>query len=406
MSCHPLEHLHAGPPWGANESWAFLTKPMTPAMVYEAALGAGTPAHGLPHHAGSLRLAGMRILVVEDNPINQQVATELLSLEGARVTLAENGQIGVDAVAAAELPFDVVLMDLQMPVMDGYAATRALRQQPQWAQLPIVAMTANAMPSDRIECLAIGMNEHVGKPFDMHHLVRLLCTLTGRSSAGAAPQEPVATLSKKASQGHLDGIALDEALERLSGSRPLYIRSAQSFMAMLEDLPAQFQSALASDRSTATLQMHTLKGTAALLGAHDIAQLAQTLEALCRTKADASEITARSAHLGVLALQTRQALTRVVERLENEVRSLAIPAAPVTAPAKLSILKAGLEDVARLLQASDLSVLARLDALRPQLQTVFADQVAPLDVAMQTLDLAQALKLCRGLQRELARLAT
>jgi len=122
------------------------------------------------------RLDGMRLLVVEDNLINQQVARELLQRQGAVVTLADDGALGVQAVAEAEknAPFDAVLMDIQMPVMDGFAATRAIRQDLGLSQLPIIAMTANAMASDREECLAAGMNEHVGKPFDLPHLVSLL----------------------------------------------------------------------------------------------------------------------------------------------------------------------------------------------------------------------------------------
>jgi CheY-like chemotaxis protein len=88
--------------------------------------------------------------------------------------LADNGQLGADAVEQAHTPFDVVLMDVQMPVMDGYAATRVIRQELGRTALPIIAMTANAMASDREACLAVGMNDHVGKPFDLDDLVRVL----------------------------------------------------------------------------------------------------------------------------------------------------------------------------------------------------------------------------------------
>ena len=123
------------------------------------------------------RLQGLRVLVVEDNKINQMVAKGLLSKEGADVTLADNGQLGVDAVAAAQPPFDAVLMDVQMPVMDGYAATRFIRHQMGQIALPIIAMTANAMESDRAACLQAGMDEHIGKPFDLNHLVATLLRL-------------------------------------------------------------------------------------------------------------------------------------------------------------------------------------------------------------------------------------
>ena len=123
------------------------------------------------------RLRGLHLLVVEDNKINQMVAQGLLSQEGAQVELAEDGQQGVAAVAGARTPFDAVLMDVQMPVMDGYAATRAIRQELGLAGLPIIAMTANVMASDRAACLEAGMNEHVGKPFELDQLVATLLRL-------------------------------------------------------------------------------------------------------------------------------------------------------------------------------------------------------------------------------------
>jgi PAS domain S-box-containing protein len=128
-------------------------------------------------------LEGLRLLVVEDNPINQQVAQELLSHEGALIELAADGQLGVAAVAAANPPFDAVLMDLQMPVMDGFDATRAIRTVLGLTDLPIIAMTANAMASDRAACLAAGMDDHVGKPFNLPQLIKLLQTLTAKTAS-------------------------------------------------------------------------------------------------------------------------------------------------------------------------------------------------------------------------------
>ncbi|MDD2809409.1 CHASE domain-containing protein [Rhodoferax sp.] len=127
-------------------------------------------------------LTGMRILVAEDNIVNQQIASELLEGEGALVTLANHGQHALDLVAAAGAVFDVVLMDMQMPVMDGLTAARALRQTWDAHTLPIVAMTANAQEDDRQACLEAGMNDHVGKPFNLKHLVAVLQRITGRTT--------------------------------------------------------------------------------------------------------------------------------------------------------------------------------------------------------------------------------
>jgi PAS domain S-box-containing protein len=164
----------------------FLVKPVTASMlrdaVHEATAANTTAATGSdPVKAQApvkpKRLLGMRILVVEDNKINQMVAKGVLSAEGADITLADDGELGVAAASTTQPPFDAVLMDVQMPVMDGYTATRTLRAMPGFEDLPIIAMTANAMASDRAACLAAGMNDHVGKPFELDHLVATLLRL-------------------------------------------------------------------------------------------------------------------------------------------------------------------------------------------------------------------------------------
>ena len=124
------------------------------------------------------RLEGLRVLLVEDNLINQMVAQELLQREGAQVSLAENGQLAVDRLLATPKAFDAVLMDLQMPVMDGLQATRHIRQQLRLTRLPIIAMTANVMDTDRDLALQAGMNDHIGKPFSIDNLVARLRKLT------------------------------------------------------------------------------------------------------------------------------------------------------------------------------------------------------------------------------------
>ncbi len=137
-----------------------------------------TDAYSLVDAVAGFKLEGMRILVAEDNLVNQQIASELLQSEGALVTLTNDGQEALDAIVNAEIPFHVVLMDMQMPVMDGLSATRAIRQQFDATTLPIVAMTANAMDADRQACLEAGMNDHVGKPFNINSLIQVLRNVT------------------------------------------------------------------------------------------------------------------------------------------------------------------------------------------------------------------------------------
>jgi len=159
----------------------FLVRPVTASMLLNAVIdplhAEAQSRHSEKLRSGGHRLDGLRLLVVEDNLINQQVAEELLAAEGARVVLAANGRLGVAAVASE--PFDAVLMDIQMPVMDGYAATHEIRHTLGLKTLPIIAMTANALDSDRRDCLAAGMNAHVGKPFDVTHLVQVILQLAG-----------------------------------------------------------------------------------------------------------------------------------------------------------------------------------------------------------------------------------
>jgi two-component system sensor histidine kinase/response regulator len=178
----------------------FLIKPVNPSVLFDTILhafgkevafpdddaAAGAETHGkLP--------PGTRVLVVEDNVINQEVARELLESFGAKVTLATDGRLGIEAAAAAD--FDVILMDVQMPRMDGYEATRHIRGFPTpRANVPIIAMTANAMAEDRQRCLAAGMNDHVGKPVNYQRLLATLLKWVGPKAGTATGAEPTSAL--------------------------------------------------------------------------------------------------------------------------------------------------------------------------------------------------------------------
>ena len=170
-----------------------LSKPVTPSRLFDTVvrLQRGDQAPGTPvvsrtaGYAEQLKpLRGARVLLVEDNIVNQQVALAFLALGELEVTVANNGLEAVEWVRKA--PFDLVLMDMQMPEMDGPQATRVIRQLPQGAELPIIAMTAAAMDEDRQECFAAGMNAHVSKPIDPQDLVRALLEWMPGSSRGLA----------------------------------------------------------------------------------------------------------------------------------------------------------------------------------------------------------------------------
>ena len=138
----------------------------------------------LPGAADHPELAGLRVLLVEDNEVNQELAVALLERVGIQVTLAGDGRQALSCLQAGD--FDCVLMDCQMPEMDGYTATRLLREQPRWTRLPVIAMTANAMAGEVEKVIAAGMNDHVPKPVPVGELYRKLAVWTGRHRTGAA----------------------------------------------------------------------------------------------------------------------------------------------------------------------------------------------------------------------------
>ncbi|MGI4937901.1 MAG: PAS domain S-box protein, partial [Janthinobacterium lividum] len=156
----------------------FLIKPVTPRQistaVHEALHGSRQAAYPGSDRQDAKRLRGMQLLVVEDNAINRQVAAELLGGEGAQVHLAEGGLLGVEMVVSGRQQFDVVIMDVQMPDIDGLEATRRIRRDARFASLPIMAMTANVSTADRQACLDAGMTDHIGKPFVLDHVVERL----------------------------------------------------------------------------------------------------------------------------------------------------------------------------------------------------------------------------------------
>ncbi|WP_206928843.1 histidine kinase N-terminal 7TM domain-containing protein [Roseococcus thiosulfatophilus] len=265
-------YIAAGGPPGR-----FLVKPFTPAQLRELVEGAGALPPRAEARAGTRRLAGRRLLLVEDNVINQQVARELLEAEGALVTVAGHGGIAVQLLTEMPGRFEAVLMDLQMPEMDGLEATALIRGRLGLRQLPIIAITANAMRSDRDACLAAGMNAHVGKPFDLETLVQTLLSCWGAAPAAMPPGEPVA----------LDAPLLDipAAIARLGDNPDLFAETLREALPMMEATPAevaaQWQAGAHADaRRTA----HTLKGLAGMVGAPLLAEAAARLEAQLKAR--------------------------------------------------------------------------------------------------------------------------
>jgi two-component system sensor histidine kinase/response regulator len=242
-------------------------------------------------------IAGARILLVEDNDINQMVACEMLRNVGMQVDIAENGRLAVKLVAAriAEgIPYDIVLMDMQMPVMDGVTASRHIRKN-HGEDLPIVAMTANAMKSDRDLCMQAGMNDFVTKPINPDALwLSLLQWVRPRSGLGvaasrAAPASALAAFDAPTMQARLRSIAnlhVDRGLRSSAGDLPFYVSMLTKFIAGQADAVAHICRSLhAEDEADAELVAHTLKGVASNLGMQVLASSAGDLEHLLNAHA-------------------------------------------------------------------------------------------------------------------------
>ena len=355
---------------------------------------------------GGHRLAQMRVLLVEDNINNQQIAKELLEDEGADVQIAEDGQQGVESVQRADPAYDVVLMDLQMPVMDGLAATRHIRSVLKITDLPIVAMSANAMASDREACMAAGMNDHVGKPFDLNNLVHILCEVTGRNRPEITTQwsDPLPLGVLQTAQR--EGIDLDSAVNRLGGRQDAYQRLLATFLKDLLAMPFQLQDfATAAKPLEAKRLLHTLKGLAATLGATDLAQniaplvqqvQAQTSGHRLSQVADQAGAAIRAASPGLLALLA--ALQQSPTQMPGSAIDDVIDTAPLDIPACFEMLRA----LETQLQNADMDAIQTVTDLQKRFGPAMRGQLDLLGEAVGTLDFEAALPICRTLMESLS----
>ena len=235
------------------------------------------------------RLAGARVLLVDDNAMNQELALELLRNAGMEVMLASNGQEALDILLQGDIPADVdgILMDCQMPVMDGYTATREIRKNPAFKDTPIIAMTASAMASDKERALESGMNDHIAKPINVNRMFATLAQWIEprlvQDAAGSAARTST-PMTEAAADGFpvLPGIDTAHGLATTMGNGQLYTRLLVKFRDSQANFAEQFSAARSdSDAKAAMRCAHTLKGMAASIGAKAVQAAAGELEQAC-----------------------------------------------------------------------------------------------------------------------------
>jgi PAS domain S-box-containing protein len=266
-------------------------------------------------------IAGARILLVEDNELNQEVALELLREAGLVVDLAEHGQIALDRLAVDK--YDLVLMDMQMPVMDGVTATLAIRKQPSLKGLPVVAMTANAMQGDRERCLAAGMNDHIAKPIEPEDLWNaLLKWIPPRQSGTLANPGRTKLPVELELPSDIDGLDMVSGLRRVLGKKTVYLSMLRRFVVAQKSFAADICMALIhEDSALAERLAHTLKGASGTIGAAGVQQLAAELEDAIKRHRPLEEL---EAHLATVRVPLEALFTQLNQKLPAETKEVAV----------------------------------------------------------------------------------
>jgi len=322
-------------------------------------------------------IKGARILLVDDNDLNQEVATELLTGASFVVDLAENGQIALDKVRANA--YDIVLMDMQMPVMDGVTATLEIRKDERFKDLPIVAMTANAMQGDRDRCMAAGMNDHVAKPIEPEDLWKMLLKWV-------KPQHATAVRSQMAADADLpsgiEGLDMTNGLRRVLDKKSLYLSMLRKFVAGQKSATTEIIKALESgDWDTAERLAHTLKGVSGNIGATALQQMAEEIEAAIKTRQPREMV---DIHIGELKKPLEMLIAQLELKLPGEKSITPTPVDPEK-------LKSVCDQLEALLADSDAEATDVLNANAGLLGSAFPNHYRKIDDAILSFDFEAAL---------------
>ncbi|MDA8161183.1 MAG: GAF domain-containing protein [Desulfobacteraceae bacterium] len=381
-----------------------LPKPVNSSLLFNAIMdtlgrrmariAANVHASGSEKDLAALR--GARLLLVEDNAINQQVAVEFLEKAGISVQVAENGEEACRAVLREE--FDGVLMDLQMPVMDGYEATRNILSQPEHQDLPIIAMTAHLLSADREKCLAAGMKDRIEKPVQPAQLFATLARWVTPKRAAApgvasAPQASNRRGEATTWPDSLAGIDLQTGLSYLEGNRSLYAKLLREFNRDHRHTAQEIADAIAAgDLPTAQRLAHTIKGVAGNIAASRLQQAAARLETALQER----QTVAYPPRLAEFATALNEA--------SKGIDTLSTPAAPPSTakgldPGRLAVM---LDELSRLLAQSDFQAPEHLSGLMNELgQHPLRAELEQLAHKVNRFNFKEALPLLAGIIQSL-----
>ncbi|MHB8125245.1 MAG: PAS domain-containing hybrid sensor histidine kinase/response regulator [Desulfitobacteriaceae bacterium] len=373
----------------------FLMKPVNQSLLFNTIMQSFN--HNVSGTASSLpkrnikitptRMAGAKVLLVEDNLMNQQVAMEILKEAGLVVDLANNGQEALETVAGSD--YDLVLMDVQMPVMGGYEATRQIRADARYATLPIIAMTAHAMQGAREECLEAGMNDYVSKPINPDQLFSVLSRWLkhhgGATGFQAKEQTQANGLDFESSlPKRLPGIDLEAGLKRLNRNETLYKKLLLDFPEKYTSFTEEIRKALhEEDIDTAERLAHTLKGVAGNLSIMRVYNLAQGLE---ETIADKSKT-----EIDKLLVELARELQLVTQSLKqlNPIEKKELT--DIEPPINMVEIRAILLELTSLLHEDNLDASLCLETLKKRLgKSMFQNEIQEVDAHIRNYDFDSA----------------
>jgi two-component system sensor histidine kinase/response regulator len=338
------------------------------------------------------------VLLVEDNELNQQVALELLGAAGIQVELAGNGALGVQC--AQESSYDLVLMDLQMPVMDGWEATRRIRMMPGRDRLPILAMTANAMAGDRERSLAAGMNDHITKPINPDELFDVLlrwlpdgaddAPAARETAAGVPAPSPVSATEPMLEL--IPGLDAGDGLRRVLGRREAYVGLLRRFAIGHADATREIRAALADGRvAEAERAAHTLKSVAGSIGARQLQREAGEVEAALRRGATAVDV---EPLIDPLERTLNDLITALVCTLPSE-RQIT----PVAASVKPDALAAAVAQLEQLLSSGAGEAVDAFEEVGPILAAAFGQRATEIGKLIRDFCFEDALAELRDVAR-------